>query len=240
MSDFNTTLNTIKSRGYYTLEFRPTKFKQDLISDLKLIRSYVDSAQISLRGWSFPVIPPHNKEFAEIYNAKDCVEAWVATDHYVEVWRLYSSGLFIDFNAFKDDWYSESGFAKGTRFEKIEPNKWLDAIGVMYELTEFMLFFSNIAQEINSDSFYIKIILNNVKNRTLTTFDPSRGPLFDKYVSRVNSITWKKELGKELLISSSIDLAKDVIKKVYEQFNWGTYSEKLIDNEQKKLIERRL
>lgn len=240
MNNFKETLKKIKSRGYYTLEFRPTSFKKDLIPDLKTLRNYVDASEISLRGWPFPLIPESNKEFAGIYNSQDCIESWVATDHYYEVWRFYTSGLFVDFNAFNVDWYCESGFTKGTRFEKIEPSKWMDAIQIMYELTEFMLFFANMAEKIDSDNYYIQIILNNVKDRTLTTFDPSRGPLFFRYVSNVNSITWEKEVQKEHLIVNCVDLAKEVIKRVYEQFNWESFSEKLIDDEQKKLIERRL
>ncbi|MCK9368587.1 hypothetical protein M0R04_01280 [Candidatus Dojkabacteria bacterium] len=240
MNDFENTKKLIKSRGYYTLEFRPVKFDSKLMTDLKTVREYIQSSQISLRGWSFPFIPASDKKYTEIYNKNDCVESWIAMDHYLETWEMFQSGLFIDLVGFKDDWYSESGFAKGTKFEKIEPNKWYDAISAIYEVTEFMLFFSNLANKLDTENFYIKITLNNIKNRRLTTFDPGRWPIDFEYTSKVETITWEKELQKDLLIANNLLLAKEVIKVIYTQFNWNSFSENLIDSEQKKLIERRI
>lgn len=242
MTDFKQSLETIKSRGYYILNFRPTEYNGVLIDDVKKLKPMVTSAQVSLRGWSFPVIPPYTKEWADIYVSGNKIEAWCTTDYMLETWRYYQSGQFIDIKSIEEDWFKESGFLSGSPRAKVEPSQFFDAINLIYETTEYFIFFANLtrSEQLGStDTFEIDITLNGIKNRKLTTFDPSRFPL-DDYYCRVEELKWHKVVNKEELQENHIAIALEFIMYVYANFNWSTVTTKFIENEQKKLLERRI
>lgn len=241
MKDFSQTLNLIKERGFYYIEFRPTNFDKELIPDLKTVREFMNTSKVSLRGWPFPLIPSSNKDFSKIYNGNDRVESWVCTDHYLEVWRLYKSGLFVDYSAINEDWYGESGFVQDSPLSKIQPNTVLDLLGVIYEVTEMILFIGRLAEKMQEvDEFYLRFIISNLNNRQLVLLDPSRVPLSGNYTCFNDKVEYEKVVKRDEIVANTHEISKAILQEIFEQFNWEGASEKLIVSEQEKLISRKL
>jgi hypothetical protein len=239
MEKFKQTFNKIKSKGYYYIEFSPKDFQEDRLKDLKEAKKQMQDSKVTLRGWPFPLIPMSNKEFSEMYNANNCIETWIDVPHFLEVWRYYKSGLFVDYNAFHEDWYKESEFVENSSYAKINELEILDVIGVIYRVTEMIIFTANLAQEMaDVPEFYLKFVLNNVKDRKLKVLDSKRAGLSMDYVCRVKDITYENYFTREEITGDYRKISKKIITNIFENFNWEGYSEALIDDEQEKLITR--
>lgn len=239
MSTFKDTLDQIKERGGYYLEFRPNVFKKDQISSLRDLKKNIREAKVSLRGWPFPLVPQENKDFAKMYNSGDKIEAWVATDHYREVWRFYMSGLFVNYSAFRVDWYKESSFVKGSPLTNIEPKTILDPIDVIYDVTEMILFTGRIADDIEDiEEFNLRFVLLNVKGRKLVVLDQARASLSLDYICENETIEFEKVFSRKQLTTTPTQISKEIIMWIFEQFNWDSVSIKLIEDEQNKLLNR--
>ncbi len=240
---FEETLKKIKSRGYYRIVFRPTSFDKNLIEDSNILKLFVEQSQIKLRSWSFPFIENSTREGIHAnYLNNDIYESWTEAGHNLEVWRFFQSGQFVNYLAFKEDWFSESEWLKGSVLEKVEPNQFLDPIDMIHEVTEMLLFLSNLANKIDGElDFEISISLHNLSNRKLNIFDPGRPSLFSSYVVNTNSINKSLQTyTKDGLNYSKFKIAEQIIENVYSHFGWKNYSKSLIETEQKKLIERKL
>lgn len=239
---FEEILKKIKSRGYYRIVFRPTSFDKNLIEDSKNLKAFVEHSQIRLRGWPFPFIENSTRDGIHAnYLNNDMYESWTEADHYLEVWRFYQSGQFVNYLAFREDWGSESEWFRGRRLENVQPNQYLEAIDIIYAITETLLFLSNLANKIGREhDFEISISLHNLSNRKLITFDQRRWGFSFNYEVNANSIDKSlPSYTKAELSSSKLKIAEQIIENVYDHFDWN-YSENFIETEQKKLIERKL
>ena len=61
----------MKSRGYWRVEIRPTKFDKLRIPTLSKAQEVIQSCIVTLRGWDYPHWNPNN-----VQNMEDWVEAW--------------------------------------------------------------------------------------------------------------------------------------------------------------------
>jgi hypothetical protein len=240
---FEEVLSKIKDRGYYRIVFRPTTFDKGLVKHANTLKEFVEQSQIKLRGASFPFIESNTIGGIHAnYLNNDMYESWTEAGHNLEVWRFYQSGQFVNYVAFREDWFSESKWLKGSELENVKPKMYLDAIGIIYEITEMLLFLANLATKIDGGlDFEISVSLHNLSNRKLTTFDLRRMSFHFNYV--VNADTISKPLSvytRSELSSSKLEIAEEIIKNVYAHFNWQNYSASLIETEQQKLIERNL
>jgi hypothetical protein len=86
--------------------------------------------------------------------------------------------------------------------------------------------------------FYLKFVLNNVKDRKLKVLDSKRSGLSMNYVCRVKDISYENYFSREEITGDYKKISKRIITNIFENFNWEGFSEALIDDEQEKLITR--
>ena len=77
-------INKIKTKGYWRVEIRPTKFEKLRIPTLSQARKIVESCAVLWRGWDYP----HFHE-TTVQNRSDWVESWVDWQQYLEYWQFY-------------------------------------------------------------------------------------------------------------------------------------------------------
>ena len=123
--------DTIKSRGFWRVTVRPSRFDPNHIDDYNRLFAVVRDSAVELRGWDCPHIDTQNPPRRE--------NVWVGQEtgweHYRELWRLYRSGQFLFLGGYEEDWRDHSGLWP-------HPPKWefgrlLWIQDAIFSLTEF-------------------------------------------------------------------------------------------------------
>lgn len=240
---FDTTLSKIKTRGYWRVEFYPTEFVENAVGTLLRCKEVVNDASVHFRGWDIPHIATHTDDKQSMY-AKDSnrYESWIDWHIFKEVWRFYKSGKFTFLDSLYEHWYDEFDSLGPNPLPDLEPGTVVDVINVIYNLTEFMYFFHNVAPKLpDIKGWTIKISLNNVEGNRLATLDRGRMPMSMAYVSHTESMS-----AIDLEVSNAdlkntktcLKLAKEGAQAIFQNFEWQA-ADALIDGEQEKLISRR-
>lgn len=241
--DFSTTLNKLKSRGYWKVNFYPKNPNPSVIGKVLDAKEIVKTSAIELRGWDYPHFPTQTREHQDIYVAKDKIEAWIDWENYKEVWRLYQSGQFIHLFGLREDWYEEdSWISENDPYKKNKPGSIVSVLGTVYSITEIFAFLRNLVEAgLYEGGVVVEISLQNTKNRSLVVMDPRRAPLFGDYKCRTDEIELsKKTFEKAEVIDNYLNLALDTMVDLFQQFNWSNIPLAVIEEDQKKLIERRI
>ncbi len=214
-------LTTIKSKGYWRVVIRPTRFKADLIPNLSDVRQLVQSCVVSWRGWPYPYQRPD-----EARNVSDWVECSVDWQEFIEYWRFYRSGQFVHLFAV----YEEHGNAG-----------YLDFVSTIYTVTEIFEFAARLARkEVLQPSAFVSISLHNVAGHQLVSFGFNRLHSAEFVVKHDQPIVVGKEFSLQDLVSRTDELALDAIVEIFEQFNWNNPPRHIFAEDQKRLRERRL
>ena len=87
-----TLLNKIKSRGYWMVEIRPTKFDKLRIPTLSKAQEIIQSCIVTLRGWDYPHLSHRDTERTQGVN---WVASWADFMGHLEYWRFYQSTQFL-------------------------------------------------------------------------------------------------------------------------------------------------
>ncbi len=241
--DFSTTLNKLKTRGYWKINFYPKSPNPKVIGKVLDAKEIVKNSAIELRGWDYPHFPTQTRKHQDIYVAGDKIEAWIDWENYKEVWRIYQSGQFIHLFGLREDWYEKNSWIpKNDPCKKNKPGSVVSVLGVVYSITEIFAFLRNLAEAgIYEDGAVVEISLQNTKDRSLIVMDPMRAPLFGDYKCRIGEIELtKKTFEKAEVIDDYLNLALDTMVDLFQQFNWSNIPLAVIEEDQKKLIERRI
>lgn len=243
--DFQTTLDSLKSRGYWRVNLYPAVVKQETLQTLAPAeaKNLAQSASIQLRGWDYPHYPTETREYQDLYIVSDRIEAWIDWEGYKEIWRLYASGQFIQFLGLREDWYRErSSLMAGKDLSAIEPQAALSVIGTTYSITEMFLFLRNLVEaSLYDEGVMVDISLHNTLDRKLELFERRRAPLMMDYRCRGDVVKISTmHLAKDEVVTDYLELAQKVIIRVFEQFNWETPPLSVIREDQKNLVERRM
>ncbi|MDI6892411.1 MAG: hypothetical protein QMD08_05425 [Actinomycetota bacterium] len=234
-------LKKIKERGYWVVNFHPTKFVADLIPSRTEAKQIIKDCSVELRGWDYPHVPTQNDEKQEIYLGEDYVEAYIDWWSYKELWRFHQSGQFVHLFGMTIDWFEEHEWlSEGMR--KIEPGTLLDPIATVYLVTEIFEFLRRLALKgIYSNGVKVRIRMVGTNNRVLKILDDGRAPLMMEYKARTNEITVsEKELSEREIIDRSQELALESIHYIFETFDWERQPIETFKSDQQKLLERRI
>lgn len=228
----NDTLTKLKSRGYWEVKIRPADFKENRIGDLQTCKETLRELKVSLRGWSFPFYnisePPTN--------GINYVEQALDWEDKIEFMRYYQSGQFVHYSAMSEDWQEQSRWLR----IKAKPGEFLSIIGCLYLFTEIYEFASRLANKgMLGDFCKISITLYGNRDRTLTMLDPGR-LLFAKYTSAIDVIPRERDVATPDLITKSAEFALDDVVWVFQRYNWDNVPRGVLQDDQKKLLERRL
>lgn len=223
--------NKIRTRGYWRVVIRPTTFRERVPS-FKALRSTVERCSVQVRGWDFP----HISDQAEALYGSD----WVGQDTdwmgFVEAWRAYTSGQFVDLSGFFDDWADEGG-ALHRRTAAWRPGQSLGVEEVVNRYTEIFEFAARWAlSDAGASELHLAVEAHGLMNRTLVIADPRRLGFRVPYVSNIP--LWKPmplKLSRETLVSESAPLALRAAKELLMRFGWEPPTELLTDWQQQLL-----
>lgn len=231
-------LQKIKSRGYWRVEIRPTKFEKLRIPTLSKAQEVVKSCIVTLSGWDYPHWNDKNAK-----NMEDWVESWEDWRQYIEYWRFYRSGKFIHSFALHED-YTDMEKALPVRYPpRPKRSGYLAFISATYRVTEVFEFAARLANKgVLNPAAFVSIGLHNVKDHQLTAFDASRSlALSDDYVHTTDSpIVIEREIPNHDLIAKNDEFALDYIVEMFERFQWNNPPRQVLIEAQKKLRTFRL
>src|SRR3989337_3033873 len=99
-----TLLEKIKSRGYWRVVIRPGRFVEKRIRDITVLYPIIQKTTVELRGWDFPHVDPHINPHIDV----DWVGQESEWEEFLEIWRFYRSGQFVDLAGIPEDWRDQS------------------------------------------------------------------------------------------------------------------------------------
>lgn len=241
--DFNTTLEKIKSRGYWKISIYPNTKIVDSIQPINKAKELAQQNAVQFRGWDYPHIPTQRMDHQAMYVNNDAIESWTDFDQFKEVWKLFNTGQFIHLAAVKEDWWEEDSWLDANHpLKKIKPGTVLEIIATIYYITEIYAFIRNmIISGVYKTDIVVDISLNNTQGRALHITDPGRAPLFFEYKAEPNKIQLPIKVYEiKDFDANYLQLAYDQIVSLCNQFNWDNPPLQVIKDDQKKLIERRI
>ena len=240
MTDIET-LETIKTRGYWRINFEPLVYDKEKLKTLGDCKDIVEKENVVLRGWNYPHFPRRVGDDAGLETGANYYEGWIAWWNHIELWRMYQSGQFIHYVALRDDWSEKDGWGI-VEDRNIPTGTELNVIGeLIYELTEIYEFLARLTKRgLYDEGVRVSISLNNTENRTLVLRDPMRFGLRDEYTTRLKNIPFEKEYSKEEILTNSKGLAFEAILYILERFGWHNPPIEVFQNDQENLLNRRL
>lgn len=200
--------------GYYEVSCHPSRFEEIRFS-LDELRAAVKRAYANFRGW--PFLPCEEDRPDCCYAMQDGFEthiSWTNLAGYdrLSFWRLHQSGFFYHRLLMEEEPY--------TRAKDMPPASDFRAIA-MY-VAEGFYCLGKIYQDLVSDDEQITVRFRvlGAQGRVLTTFDPSREPLWREYLCKIPEIVHELELPLAEWRVGTVALAVEVCKDVFARFNW--------------------
>ena len=99
-----TVLDKIRTRGYWRVVIRPTRFEENHIPNYSDLFPIVERNSVRLRGWD----SPHIDHQSQALTGADWIGQEFDRQDEIEVWRLSMSGQFVHFLAIWGDWRDHS------------------------------------------------------------------------------------------------------------------------------------
>lgn len=236
----NKILEEIKKEPYWQFRFYPNRIDdsgKDVIKSLKELKNLIETSQVRLRGWYFPHIK-HEK-----FKPKDnYFEIGTIYNETKEFWRFYQSGQFIMFASVHEDaLVKQKRMPYWPPFGSDNPKGHIEFLISIYLITEFYLFTKRILGKVPQiRELNIELSINNIEGYELFSGEFKR-ELFNSYISSSHIIKVPlKTFDRETLIGSYSKIALDDVKYIFERFNWLEQPTLIFEEEQTKLLERRI
>ena len=233
-------LAEIKSRGYWRVEMHSTEYQDKRLPTRRAMQDLLSSATVSLRGWPYP----HFRAEEATYNGK-WLEGQVNRSYYKEYWRLHESGQWLHYLGLYGAWIPREELFMGRSPLPTQRPGYLHVRGdVLFTLTEMLRFAVGLAQSgIFDPTAFLSIQLYNTLDYML--FESFERPWFfiHEYVNPSNTpIEQQKSVSVGQLSAVADQMALETAIKVFEVFGWvpNEAAERMLAEDQKKLIERRL
>jgi hypothetical protein len=209
-------IDTIKSRGYWRINFRPLGPPANLT--LSQCDELVANNNVKLRGWYYPFHAHGPADNHGIYNRNNYREGWIDSGEFREFWRMYKSGQFLHYSAVQEDWMTSE--VEG-RFwpNDVEPRVYLNFVGslTMY-ITEIMEFLTRLHKAgLYEEGARVSIELHNTSGRKLTSFG-HRHMSMDR-ITQEDTIVFDRTYTPDELNQPARDLAIEPIVHYFELFN---------------------
>ena len=190
-------LETIKSRGYWRVNFQPLTASTRL-KTLQECKDIMEKNSVRLRGWDYPHFPRRNDEDGGTAPCGEFYEGWEDSGLHKEFWRMYKSGQFLYYRSLREDWIKEEGFTSG-RIKDIKPGEKLGIVGsVIYEMTEAFEFLSRLTQAgLYDEGVNVKISLHNTQGRELWVEDEMRAEFIFPRKTGASELVFSESYTKE-------------------------------------------
>ena len=164
----------------------------------------VEKNSVNFRGWDYPHIPRRKGEDTDLVPGNNYYEGWNDWGVHKEIWRMYQSGQFIDYQATQEDWLKEDSWYDDSPIKNTEPGTILSVIGLVYLITEVFEFFSRLVKTgLYSEGVTLDIRLIKTIGRQLVILDPMRAPLFGEYKTAIDEIPFSAKYSSEQMIQNA-------------------------------------
>ncbi len=117
--------------------------------------------------------------------------------------------------------------------------KTLNIFDALFTVTEVLVFARGLAyRDVLEPTASLRIELHRMKGRRLVA---PRSPWFQgEYVSNEDKICWRSEAPAIVVLATATDLALQAALYIFEVFGWSDPPIGLIEENQRRLLERRL
>jgi len=230
-------LEKITSRGYWRVNFQPVVDAVKLPT-VESCKQVVEESALELRGWEYPavllgspeVVRERHENYFELSN-----DWW----NHIEFWRMYQSGQFLHYLALREDWLQDDGWASQQE-KQVPPGTRLGVVGTVYQATEIYAFLQRLVQKgLYDEGVAVSVRLVGMKGRALWLDDPMRIRFSFERKTDAEQIEWKQVHTKDEVLSKAPELARDVLRHVFDRFGWQPNEEQL-RADQDKLLSKRL
>jgi hypothetical protein len=228
-------LKAIKSRGYWRVLIRPSKYVRDRILSINKCEQLIKQTKVSIRGWDFP-----HMERNLVYE-KDYIESATEFHDMLEFWRIYKSGQFIFYSGFMEDWFQERVGHIATSGWNRSPMSSLDIILTLFRMTEVYEFTARFIEANQIDTpVELSIKLVNTQNRALFFSDYSR-PTFCDHICKDVEISYLEKKYPRDFLANATGYAINTSLHVFSYFDWGgDETKRILTDYQADLLNRKM
>jgi hypothetical protein len=220
-------LNKIRTRGYFEVEVRPSRFDSNRMETPMKLVDVVRRAQVSLAGWEFPYFSK-NPQNSESQLEPDWLGHALQFEHHLEVWRLFRSAQFFGVFAVPYEWRDESGWWPPDK--DWAPNAVLGAGPVVDVCTWVFEFAARLANLLpGDDALFIGIAFGRTAGRHLNVGRPNRSPIWAEVRATADKIPVSTSVDRAQLLADPFALAVNAAKQVFELFQWAPADQLLRD-----------
>jgi hypothetical protein len=218
---------------HWTLTMRPVNYAKDRIPNLAVLQNRVQASAVSLRGWTFPIV--NQVSDSGWSNFSGGSQSSHQSDSYAsEAIRAYQSGLIIWTSQLWED--SKSWDSVGANYGN---QKVMSFISAIFSVSEWCLFAQRYFESLLpiDESIHFEVTLTGAFNRLLISADPLV-QLAAEFRSKVDFIEIEETVSLSNLRTDPLLIARGIVRKLFELFNWNNPTEEMLANWQQKLINR--
>lgn len=210
-----TLLEKIKSRGHWRVVIRPGRFVDKRVQEISALYRIIQRTSVELRGWDFPHVDPHTEPHIDV----DWVGQESEWEQYLETWRFYQSGQFVDLAGIPEDWRDQSRLWPADQGWKYGA---LLGIGdALFRFTEIFEFAARIALTEAGDALIrIEVTISGLAGRKLWVDLHNRWPMFRKYEASLQDLPYTLELSRDELVAQPRELALKPAIELFARFGW--------------------
>lgn len=209
-------LDRIRSRGHWRVVFRPSTFDQTRVQNIAGLYPIIQKTAVELRGWDFPHVDPHSQPHIDV----DWVGQESEWEQFLEVWRFYKSGQFVDISGMQEDWRDQSSLCPPDADWK--PGLLLGIGDALFSFTEIFEFAARLAlTEVGDDRIRIEVTVSGLNGRRLWVDLHNRWPMMRQYEAAVQALPYSVDLLRAALVAEPKELALDPAMELFRRFGWS-------------------
>ncbi|HEX5504095.1 MAG TPA: hypothetical protein VFW96_15825 [Thermomicrobiales bacterium] len=225
-------LAKIRERGHWRVVIRPGRFERERIPDIAALYPLLRERAVRLRGWQFPQVT-----VGQDYRiGLDWIDKEVEVREYVEYWRLYQSGQFLDVAGLPIDWLDHSAFPVAP--PDWQPGQYLPVVDVLYRYTEIFEFAARLAlieAYSISDWVHLEIALRGLHGRRLYNDVPGTTIFLSDREAQIEEFPYEADLPRSELIADAHRLALHQAEQLCQRFG-GSQTPGLLESIQAKFV----
>ena len=220
--------NNLVKGAYWSLQLRPETYIVNRISSASQLQKLVQEAAISLRGWTFPIVGRVSAAVWTNFQGGSQSSFLGGETSAPEALRAYKSGLILWRRGMAEDYWYDSRIRGAVSF-----------IALIYSVTEWVLFAKRFFEVILSidDGIQIVVRSSGMEGRRLISADPG-APLFKDYQLTVSEFEIRENVVASALRADPEAIARRIMRRIFELFNWNDPDENMLQSWQQKLIRR--
>lgn len=200
----------IKSRGYWRVILRPSRFNAKRVERLPTLREIICKNSVQIRGWDFPHL---DQEPVRV--GQDFIECGISWSGINEYWKFFQSGQLIHLSGYHIDWV-ENGSPPRARTDKVIGIG--DTIFHFFEIYEFASRLSR--SEAGDIEMALEIELHGLEGRSLWVDSHNRSPMLRVHKATLDSFRHEQKVSQTELATKTKELSVKAAVQLFDRFMW--------------------